>query len=141
MLKEKINEDFMEAYKAKDLKKKNFLGVVKGNIQTQEGKMVMSTDTNVLKVLKSIEKGILENIESRKRMEMDYEEQELELSYIKPYMPSLMSEDTIREKIRSIMIENAGKNIGFLMGTFNYQNSGLAFDNKLVSKIIGEELA
>jgi uncharacterized protein YqeY len=141
MLKEKINEDFMEAYKAKDLKKKNFLGVVKGNIQTQEGKMVMSTDTNVLKVLKSIEKGILENIESRKRMEMDYEEQELELTYIKPYMPSLMSEDTIREKIRSIMIENVGKNIGFLMGTFNYQNSGLAFDNKLVSKIIGEELA
>ena len=38
-------------------------------------------------------------------------------------------------------LENVGKNIGFLMGTFNYQNSGLAFDNKLVSKIIGEELA
>ena len=58
LLKEKINLDFVEAYKAKQMDKKNFLGVLKGAIQAQEGRMIDSTDENVLKVIKAMEKGI-----------------------------------------------------------------------------------
>lgn len=141
ILKEKINADFMEAYKAKDMTKKNFLSVLKGAIQTQEGKNIESTNENVLKVIKSMEKGILENIEARKQSGLDVSEQELELTHIKNYKPIEMSDDEIRVIVKDILSRVTNKNEGFLMGTFNKENVGKTFDNKIVSKIIKEELA
>jgi uncharacterized protein YqeY len=142
ILKEKINADFMEAYKSKDMEKKNFLGVLKGAIQTQEGKQIESTDENLLKVIKALEKGIVETIESKKKIGQDPSKAELELSYLKPYMPTLMSEDEIRSIVKEFLNrEGINKNQGFLMGMFNKEQKGKAFDNKAVSKIINEELA
>mgnify|MGYP003649406010 FL=1 len=57
-LKDRVSKDFMEAFKARDMDKKNFLGVVKGEIQLQEGRGIDATDENVLKVLKKIEKSL-----------------------------------------------------------------------------------
>jgi uncharacterized protein YqeY len=139
-LKERINADFMLAFKSGNRAKKDVLGVIKGTIQTNEGKMIESTDENVLKVIKSIEKGINETLEGNKKMGIDTSEQEAELSFIAPYLPTLMSEDVIREKVRLIVSEATIKNVGALMGMFNKQNVGQAFDNKMVSKIITEEL-
>jgi uncharacterized protein YqeY len=140
-LKEKINNDFMEAYKAKNMEKKNFLGVVKGAIQTQEGKMIESTDENVLKVIKTLEKGLIETIESKKRINQDPSKVETELSYLQPYLPTLMSEDEIRCVVKELLNrEGINKNQGFLMGMFNKEQKGKSFDNKAVSKIINEEL-
>lgn len=140
-LKDKINADFMEAYKAKDMNKKTFLGVLKGAIQTQEGKMIESTDENVLKVIKSLEKGIKETIEMKTKMGGNIDEQTLELSYLEPYLPTLMSEDEIRSIISEMISrENINKNQGFLMGLFNKEQKGKAFDNKLVSNLIKEAL-
>jgi uncharacterized protein YqeY len=141
MLKEKINNDFMEAYKAKNMEKKNFLGVLKGAIQTQEGKMIESTDENVLKVIKALEKGLIETIESKNRIAQDPSKVETELSYLQPYLPSLMSEDEIRYVVKELLNrEGINKNLGFLMGMFNKEQRGKSFDNKAVSKIINEEL-
>ena len=140
-LKEKINADFMEAYKAKDMDKKNFLGVLKGSIQTQEGKMIESTDENVLKVIKTFEKSINEMLQSNIKLGVSTEEQERELSYLKPYLPTLMSESEIRSLVKAILTRDGiNKNIGFLMGVFNKEQNGKAFDNKLVSTIIKEEV-
>ncbi len=139
-LKEKINADFLIAYKNKEMDKKNFLGVIKGAIQTQEGKSIESTDENVLKVLKSIEKGVNENIEGRVISNLDITEQKLELSYLAPYLPTLMSEEDIRESIHQIVIESGETNMGKIMGLFNVKFSGKA-DNKLVSKLVKEELS
>jgi uncharacterized protein YqeY len=139
-LKERINADFMAAFKSGNRAKKDVLGVIKGTIQTNEGKMIESTDENVLKVIKSIEKGINETLEGNKKMGIDTSEQEAELGFIAPYLPTLMSEDVIREKVRLIVSEATIKNVGALMGMFNKQNVGQAFDNKMVSKIITEEL-
>ena len=141
MLKEKINNDFMEAYKAKNMEKKNFLGVLKGAIQTQEGKMIESTDENVLKVIKALEKGLIETIESKNRIGQDPSKVETELSYLQPYLPSIMSEDEIRYVVKELLNrEGINKNLGFLMGMFNKEQRGKSFDNKAVSKIINEEL-
>lgn len=145
-IKERITEDFMLAYKAKDMMKKNFLGVLKGAIQTQEtkivdGNLVSSTDENVLKVIKSLEKGINENIEGRKQTGLDITEQELELSYLKPYQPELMSEDEIRINVHQVIIDSGETNMGKIMGLFNKTFNGKAFDNKTVGKIIKEELS
>lgn len=140
-IKDQINTDFMEAYKAKNMEKKNFLGVLKGAIQTQEGKNIESTDENVLKVIKSLEKGINENIEGRKATGLDTTEQELELSYIKPYQPELMSEDELRIKVQHVIFDSGETNMGKIMGIFNKTYAGQAFDNKIVGKLIKEELA
>ncbi len=139
-IKEKINVDFMEAYKAKDMNKKNFLGVLKGAIQTQEGKNIESTDENVLKVIKTFEKGILETIEGRKSISLDVIEQELELSHIKKYQPTPMSDDEIRIILKDIISRAPNKNEGTILGFFNKENHGKFFDNKNVLKIAKEEL-
>lgn len=142
-LKEKINANFMEAYKNKDMEKKNFLGVVKGAIQTQEGKSIVSTDENVLKVIKSVEKGINETIKGLKSEGSDTTLQEKELSFLQPYLPSLMSEDEIRALVKELISRPIQKNIGFLTGTFVKENRGKekGFDNNIVVKIITEEIA
>lgn len=132
----------MEAYKAKDMEKKNFLGVLKGAIQTQEGKMVESTDENVMKVIKAFEKGIKETLEGKTKLGENVDQQNLELSYIKVYLPTLMSDDEVRGIVKEMLSrEGINKNQGFLMGTFNKEQHGKGFDNKTVSKIIMEELA
>ncbi len=124
-LKDKISEDFMKAFKAKDMDKKNFLGVVKGEIQLQEGRGIDSTDENVLKVLKKIEKSLKQT---------NTEEATKELSYIEKYLPSQMSEGKIKEII--LEYTNSGMvNIGQIMGKFNKEHKGKA-DNKLVSEIV-----
>lgn len=142
LLKEKINADFMEAYKAKNMDKKNFLGVLKGAIQTQEGKQIESTDENVLKVIKAFEKGLNETIESKTKIGEDISQQLLEKSYIEVYLPTLMGEDEVRLIVKEMLVrEGVNRNQGFLMGLFNKEQKGKAFDNKTVSKIIMEELA
>jgi uncharacterized protein YqeY len=140
-LKEKINNDFMEAYKAKDMERKNFLGLIKGTIQTQEGKMVESTDENVLKVLKALEKGLVDTLEAKEKLGQDLTKVKKELSYLTPYLPVLMSEEEINSIVSELMTRNnVNKNQGFLMGLFNKEQKGKAFDNKTVSKIISEKL-
>lgn len=140
-LKERINADFMESYKARDLVKKNFLGVLKGAIQTQEGKQIESTDENVLKVIKSLEKGLIETIDAKTKLGQTSDVESNELTYLQPYLPVLMGEDEIRSIINEIFTrEGINKNQGFLMGTFNKEQKGKAFDNKIVSKIINEQL-
>ena len=93
-----------------------------------------------LTAIKSMEKGVIENIEGRKSSGLDISEQELELSYLKPYQPSLMSEDEIRVIVKDLIGSATNKNLGFLMGMFNKTNTGKKFDNNVVSKVIKEEL-
>lgn len=124
-LKERINSDFMAAFKAKEMDKKNFLGVVKGEIQLQEGRGIDSTDDNVLKVLKKLEKSLKQT---------NTEQSLLELTHIEDYLPKLMSEEQIRVIIVGYVSEGIS-NIGQMMGRFNKEHSGKA-DNKLVSEII-----
>jgi len=123
-LKKRISDDFMKAFKAKDMDKKNFLGVVKGEIQLQEGRGVESTDENVLKVLKKIEKSLKQT---------NTEESNKELSYIIDYLPQQMNEEEIR-KILCNYISSGMGNIGQIMGAFNKEHKGKA-DNKVVSEI------
>lgn len=123
-LKEIISKDFMTAFKTKDMNKKNFLGVVKGEIQLQEGRGVESTDENVLKVLKKIEKSLKQT---------NTEESNVELGYIKKYLPEQMSEKEIKEIVLEYTTSGV-VNIGQIMGRFNKEHKGKA-DNKLVSEI------
>lgn len=129
-LKEQINADFMSAFKAKYMEKKNFLGVVKGEIQNEESRSGGVTDESVMNILKKMEKSLKQT---------NTEESLAELEYIKPYLPTLMDETMIRSIIESY--KNTGvNNVGQMMGTFNKEYKGKA-DNALVSKIVKEVLA
>lgn len=112
--------------------KKNFLGVVKGEIQNEMGRSGKDDDQTVLSILKKMEKSLKQT---------NTEESLNELIYLKPYLPVTMSDDEVRRLIKEILArENSTKNIGFVMGIFNKEQSGKSFDNKIVSQIIKEEL-
>ena len=129
MLKETINQDFMTAFKAKDMNKKNFLGVIKGEIQNAELRGISPTDENVLNILRKMEKSLTQT---------NTTESLAELEYIKPYLPQMMSEKLIREKV--LTYKKSGiTNLGQIMGEFNKHYKGQV-DNKMVSEIAKEIL-
>lgn len=131
-IKEKINEDFMSAFKNKDMARKNFLGVVKGEIQNEVGRSGKDDDATVLGILKKMEKSLKQT---------NTEEALKELTYLTPYMPATMPDDEIRTIVKEILTrEGTTKNIGFVMGVFNKEQNGKSFDNKVVAQIIKEEL-
>ena len=126
-LKEKINADFITAFKAKEMDRKNFLGLLKSEIQNEEGRGTVTTDGTVLIILRKMEKSIKLTNDSQSLVE---------LSYMEPYLPSLMTEEQIRTIVKGY--KNAGlTNTGQMMGLFSRDYKGLA-DNKLVSSIITE---
>jgi uncharacterized protein YqeY len=129
-IKERINADFIEAFKAKDMAKKTFLGILKGEIQNEEGRGTVSTDESVLTIIKKMEKSLKTT---------NTPESLVELEYIKPYLPVLMGED----EIRTILIgfkNNGLSNVGQMMGEFNKSYKGMA-DNKVVSELVKEVLS
>lgn len=126
-LKERIDKDFLNAFKNKRKEEKSFLGIIKGEIQNEEGRGTKSTDENVLKILKKIEKSTKENISRGD------EEAKVEMSFLKKYLPELMSEDKIEEIVKSI-VSDGKDNIGLIMKEFNTKHKGKA-DNSLVKDI------
>ncbi len=129
MLKERINVDFIIAFKNRETEKKNFLGVVKGEIQNEEGRSGAVTDDVVVSILKKMEKSLIQTgtPESLK-----------ELEYIKPYLPTQMGRGRIYEIIDTYK-NNGLTTMGEMMSEFNKNFKGLA-DNKLVSEIVKEIL-
>lgn len=128
-LREQINAEFMTAFKNKEMDKKNFLGVVKGEIQNEEGRGVSVTDEIVISILKKMEKSLTQT---------NTDESLKELEYIKPYLPQLMSEDSIRTIVTEL-INDGFRDMGKIMGQFNGKYKGQA-DNKIVSNITKELL-
>lgn len=126
-LKEQINADFITAFKAKEMEKKNFLGLLKGEIQTDEGRGTVTTNETVISILRKMEKSLKQT---------NSEESLGELKYLEPYLPQLMSEDQIRVIIINYKA-NGLTQMGQIMGQFNKEHKGLA-DNKLVTTIIAE---
>jgi len=126
-LKERISADFMIAFKSKEMDKKNFLGVVKGEIQNEEGRSGNVNDEVVLGILRKMEKSLKQT---------NTEESLKELEYIKPYLPQLMSRDEIVSVIKE-MSQNGHDNVSKIMRQFNTVYKGKA-DNSIVSEVAKE---
>jgi uncharacterized protein len=126
---EKISKDFMSAYKAKDMEKKNFLGVIKTEV-TKETKT--PEDSYVVGKLKSM----IKNAQSTNSLT------EYELNIINDYLPTQMTEDVLRETIGNFItkedlstMKDMGKIMGYLKSNFEGE-----YDGKLASTIIKELL-
>lgn len=124
-LLEKIDSDFINAFKSKQIDKKNFLGVIRGEIQTQRGKGIQPTNENIIKIIKKIEKSLIE---------VGTEEAKLELTYLEPYLPKMLSEEETKQILMDFVTTESNKNLGIIMKYFNENYKGMV-DNKLVQQL------
>jgi uncharacterized protein YqeY len=130
-LTERINADFMTAFKAKEMEKKNFLGVVKGEIQNEVGRSGKEDDETVLRILTKMEKSLKQT---------NTVESLAELEYIKPYLPTRMDSDEIETIIRGYYNDNGLTTMALIMREFNTNYKGKA-DNQEVSVIINKVIS
>lgn len=140
MIKEKINKDYMTAFKAKNTVAKNLLSVVKGEIQTVEKNTGVEnlSDEDVVKILTKTSKSLKETIKSLSPIDgkgEDIVQACAELAIIECYLPKQMSREEISQKVTEIV--NSGvTNIGAIMKEF----AQLPVDKKLVSEVIKDTL-
>ena len=128
-LKEKINADYMTAFKAKDSVVKNLLSVIKGEIQTSEkNNGIDMSDEDVTKILNKTVKSLKETLNA-----YDSEDTKRELEIVESYLPKQLSKDEIVAKVTDL--KNTGvTNIGQIIKEF----AGLPVDRKVVSEVIKE---
>jgi uncharacterized protein YqeY len=133
LLKEKINLDFIKAFKEKKTYLKSLLGTIKGEIQTTEKNLMVESlsDEDVIKILNKFAKNCKENI----RLAND-EKSKVELEIIEAYLPKQLSAEEIQSKIESLVASGV-KNIGQIMKEF----STLPADKKVVSEMAKKVLA
>jgi len=129
-LKEKINADFMTAFKSKNIVAKSILSVVKGEIQTVEKNIGSDnlSDVEVTKILTKTVKSLKETITLT-----NDEKSKVELSVIEVYLPTQMSKEEVTAKVTELV--NSGiTQIGAIMKEF----ATLPADKKMVSESIKE---
>lgn len=133
MLKDKINQDYMEAFKAKDTLKKNLLSVVKGEIQTIEKNQGISNlpDEEVVKILNKTAKSLREIFVTDNSEVLT--NVRLELDIIESYLPKQMTQEEITEMIKALIADGAS-NLGAIMQGFAI----LPADKKLVAQIYNQ---
>jgi uncharacterized protein YqeY len=129
-LKEKINADFMTAFKSKNMVAKSILSVVKGEIQNVEKNVGTDnlSDVEVTKILTKTVKSLKETIALT-----NDEKSKLELSVVEVYLPTQMSKEEVTAKVTELV--NSGiTQIGAIMKEF----ATLPADKKMVSESIKE---
>ena len=129
-LKERISEDYMTAFNAKDNVAKNLLSVIKGEIQTAEKSTGIENmpDEDVIKILNKTVKSLKETLHAS-----DSEDTKLELSIIEGYLPTQMSREEIFNKVNTLKVAGT-TNIGEIMKEFE----GLPVDRSIVFDAIKE---
>lgn len=138
-LKEKINKDYIEAFKAKNNVKKNLLSVIKGEIQTIEKNTGVEnlSDEDVIKILnktvKSLKETMVSLIDSQNVEKILTVKNELVI--VDSYLPKQLSIEEIQSKIDSLVASGL-KNMGMIMKEFN----SLPADKKLVSELVKKSL-
>ena len=131
-LNDRLNADFMTAFKNKEMEKKNFLGLLKGEIANEVSRSQFSlpTDELVLGIIKKMEKSLIQT---------NTKESLVELEYIKDYLPKLMIREDIIKIIEDLISKESVNILPQVMAYFNKNFKGLV-DNKLVSEIAKELL-
>ena len=126
---ERISNDFTEAYKAKDMDKKNFLGVIKTEV-TKESKT--PEDSYIISKIKSM----IKNAEATNSLTDN------ELSILNEYLPTQMTEETLRDAIKLLIddqelssLKEMGKVMTYLKNNFDGQ-----YDGRMASTITKELL-
>ena len=112
-----------------DKDKLNLFRVLKGEISRLEDGKKELTEQETIKVIQKFVK----NLET-----VGDEKSKLEIEMLQPFLPKLMSEPEIEDKIKMLIVTHNFcdmKDMGKIMGEFNKEYGGKA-DNKVVSRIV-----
>lgn len=139
-LKEKINKDYIEAFKEKFTLKKNLLSVIKAEIQTVEKNTGVENlqDEDVTKILNKFVKSLKETFKTLSPVGGNGEnltQTAAELAIVECYLPKQLSVEEIQIKIDALVASGVN-NIGQIMKEF----SSLPADKKVVSEIAKKSL-
>ena len=132
-LKERINRDYIVAFKERNATAKNLLSVIKGEIQTAEKNTGTQNlpDEAVIKILNKTAKSIKETIASISGEALAISH--VELSLVESYLPKQMTREEIKEKLAEIKAGGITA-IGDIMKAF----AQLPADRKIVADVIKE---
>ena len=141
-IREQILADIKEAMKAKDEFKRDTLRTLHAALKQGEvDQRIEMTDEVVLPLLQKEIKKRADSVElylKGAREDLAKKEQS-EIELIKAYLPAQLSDDELKEKIKSI-IEKVGKNLGAVMKTAK-DEIGASAEAKRISMIAKELLA
>lgn len=141
-IREQILADIKEAMKAKDEFKRDTLRTLNAALkQVEVDQRIEMTDEVVLPLLQKEIKKRADSVElylKGAREDLAKKEQS-EIELIKAYLPAQLSDDELKEKIKSI-IEKAGKNLGAVMKMAK-DEIGASAEAKRISMIAKELLA
>ena len=140
-IREQILADIKEAMKAKDDFKRDTLRTLNAALkQVEVDQRIEMTDEVVLPLLQKEIKKRADSVElylKGAREDLAKKEQS-EIELIKAYLPAQLSDDELKEKIKSI-IEKVGKNLGAVMKTAK-DEIGASAEAKRISMIAKELL-
>jgi len=141
-IREQILADIKEAMKAKDEFKRDTLRTLNAALkQVEVDQRIEMTDEVVLPLLQKEIKKRADSVElylKGAREDLAKKEQS-EIELIKAYLPVQLSDDELKEKIKSI-IEKVGKNLGAVMKMAK-DEIGASAEAKRISMIAKELLA
>ena len=141
-IREQILADIKEAMKAKDEFKRDTLRTLNAALkQVEVDQRIEMTDEVVLPLLQKEIKKRADSVElylKGAREDLAKKEQR-EIELIKAYLPAQLSDDELKEKIKSI-IEKVGKNLGAVMKMAK-DEIGASAEAKRISMIAKELLA
>ena len=141
-IREQILADIKEAMKAKDEFKRDTLRTLNAALkQVEVDQRIEITDEVVLPLLQKEIKKRADSVElylKGAREDLAKKEQS-EIELIKTYLPAQLSDDELKEKIKSI-IEKVGKNLGAVMKMAK-DEIGASAEAKRISMIAKELLA
>ena len=141
-IREQILADIKEAMKAKDEFKRDTLRTLNAALkQVEVNQRIEMTDEVVLPLLQKEIKKRADSVElylKGAREDLAKKEQS-EIELIKTYLPAQLSDDELKEKIKSI-IEKVGKNLGAVMKMAK-DEIGASAEAKRISMIAKELLA
>lgn len=149
MLEQQINQEFLDAYKAKNEELVSTLRMLKSAILNKKIEKTMAkdeflSDEDLTALLKSETKKRADSLEAYKAGGRDdlAAKEASEIEIIKKFLPEQMPEDAVRALAREAIAEigNPGPSgFGKIMGAVIAKAKGAA-DGAVVAKIVKEEL-
>ena len=141
-IREQILADIKEAMKAKDEFKRDTLRTLNAALkQVEVDQRIEMTDEVVLPLLQKEIKKRADSVELYLKGARDdlAKKEQSEIELIKAYLPAQLSDDELKDKIKSI-IEKVGKNLGAVMKMAK-DEIGASAEAKRISMIAKELLA
>lgn len=147
-LETKINQDIKAAMLAKEKEKLEALRAVKAAILLIKTSKSGSDEVSEAEEIATLSRLVKQRKEAatmykeQNRQEL-FEEEMFQVGVIEAYLPKQMSEDEVREALKTIISDvnaSSAKDMGKVMGVAQKQFAGAA-DNKIVSQIVKELLS